>query len=373
MKEVLSNNQEKLSVEQIQDVKIEFEDFVADIVKKLKDREQEDQKQKLKEAIQNFQAYIQSVQELEEFAQYETYLTSIDINGIKAKCLKLQTSINENIGNLHFKQIEDKRAEFESFIQSIVTKLQSKAQMAADKIKQERRKKWDEANRNLRKTLDSVRTQITNRHPGKAFSQYIENIKRTCNQVEDWLQKSQKTIAVEELESKVIEVEATLKNFWSGLKQEIQVIEAEKQQQADKERKLTETRDNLLGFLDSIRQMCESEQIAETEYADKLSGLCNETEEWLKSEGISAESIQTKHEELQANVQEIKQSISKMKQEKEAEENLRQKAFDNMRNYIDEVQTKIATDVENDEFTRPHINMITESCEIVLEWVKKKL
>ncbi|XP_077967163.1 uncharacterized protein LOC120343174 isoform X2 [Styela clava] len=371
MKEVLSNNQEKLSVEQIQDVKIEFEDFVADIVKKLKDREQEDQKQKLKEAIQNFQAYIQSVQELEEFAQYETYLTSIDINGIKAKCLKLQTFINENIGNLHFKQIEDKRAEFESFIQSIVTKLQSKAQMAADKIKQERRKKWDEANRNLRKTLDSVRTQITNRHLGKDFSQYIENIKRTCNQVEDWLQKSQKTITVEELESKVIEVEATLKNFWSGLKQEIQVIEADKQQQANKERKLTETRHNLMGYLDSIRQMCESEQIAETEYADKLSGLCNETEEWLKSEGISAESIQTKHEELQATVQGIKQSISKMKQEKEAEENLRQKAFDNMWNYIDEVQTKIATDVENDEFTRPHINRITESCEIVLEWVKK--
>nr|XP_039268260.1 uncharacterized protein LOC120343192 [Styela clava] len=42
-----------------------------------------------------------------------------------------------------------------------------------------------------------------------------------------------------------------------------------------------------------------------------------------------------------------------------------------MCNYIDEVQTKIATDEENDEFTRPHINMITESCEIVLEWVKK--
>ncbi|XP_077966877.1 uncharacterized protein LOC144420913 [Styela clava] len=151
----------------------------------------------------------------------------------------------------------------------------------------------------------------------------------------------------------------------------ILVIEAEKQQQANKERKLTETRDNLMGYLDSIRQMCESEQIAETEYADKLSGLCNETEEWLKSEGISAESIQTKHEELQATVQEIKQSISKMKQEKEAEENLRQKAFDNMWNYIDEVQTKIATDVENDEFSRPHINRITESCEIVLEWVKK--
>ncbi|XP_077967348.1 uncharacterized protein LOC120342837 isoform X2 [Styela clava] len=371
MKEILSNNEEKLSVEQIQDVKIEFEDFVTDIVKKLKDRDEEDQKQKLEEAIQNFQSHIQSVKDLKEFAQYETYLTSTDISEINAKCISAQSFINENIGNLYIKQIEDKRAEFESFIQSIVTKLQSKAQMAAHKIKEEERKQWDEAHRNLRKLLDSVRTQITNRHLGEAFSQYIENIKHTCNEAEGWLQRSQKTITVEELESKVIEVETNLKTFWSGLKQEIQVIEAEKQQQANKERKLTETRDNLMGYLDSIRQMCESEQIAGTEYADKLSGLCSETEEWLKSEGISAESIQTKHEELQATVQEIKQSISKMKQEREAEENLRQKAFDNMWNYIDEVQTKIATDVENDEFTRPHINRITESCEIVLEWVKK--
>nr|XP_039268265.1 uncharacterized protein LOC120343196 [Styela clava] len=128
MKEILSNNEEKLSVEQIQDVKVEFDDFVASIVTKLKDRQQ-DQAQKLEEAIQNFQSYIQSVQELKEFDQYETYLTSTDINGIHAECIATQTFINENIENLHFKQIENKRAEFESFIQSFVTKLQKKAQV----------------------------------------------------------------------------------------------------------------------------------------------------------------------------------------------------------------------------------------------------
>nr|XP_039268238.1 centrosomal protein of 112 kDa-like [Styela clava] len=219
--------------------------------------------------------------------------------------------------------------------------------------------------------LDTVRTQITNRKLGEDFSQYIENIKRTCNEVEDWLQTSHKTITVEELESKIIEVEVTLKNLWCGLKQEIQAIEAEKEEQAKKERKLTEARDNLIKYLNSIRQMCESEQIAGTEYPDRLNALHNETVKWLQSEEISAESIQAEHERLQATVQEIKQSISKMKQKKEAEAILRQKAFDDLCKYIDEVQTKIATEEKNDEFTSPHINMITKSCEIVLEWVKK--
>ncbi|XP_077966875.1 uncharacterized protein LOC144420911 [Styela clava] len=127
-------------------------------------------------------------------------------------------------------------------------------EMAAHKIKQEVRKQWDEAN--LRKLLDSVRTQITNRNLGDVFSQYIEK-----------------------------------------MKSETTLIEAEKQQQENEDTKLTEARDNLIKYLDSIRQMCESEQIAGTEYEDTLNALCNETEEWLKSDLENAEWTRRQAEE----------------------------------------------------------------------------
>nr|XP_039267756.1 myosin heavy chain, striated muscle-like [Styela clava] len=198
-----------------------------------------------------------------------------------------------------------------------------------------------------------------------------KNVDDKCFELNKFLSTNQEDLDINHLKGKRLEFEKFVASMLKSLKQRHGAIGAGKQQQANKETKLTGDRDNLIKYLDSIRQMCESEQIAGTEYKDTLKALYNETQEWLQSEEISAESIQTKHEELQVTVQEIKQSMSQMKQKNEAEESLRQKAFDNMCNYIDEVQTKIATDEENDEFTRPHINRITESCEIVLEWVKK--
>ncbi|XP_077966880.1 uncharacterized protein LOC144420915 [Styela clava] len=349
-----------------------FRDHILSVQQHEADKEkQQEQQDELIKAINNFRQYIQSVQTHEAFAEYEKFMSSDDKIDVDDKCLRMNTFLSTNRKNLHIKQIEDKRTAFESFIQSVVTKLQRKAQMATYKIKQERRKQWDKANRNIRKLLNSVRTQITNRHLGAEFSQYIENIRRTCNEAEDWLQRYQKTITVEELESKYIEVKASLKNLRSGLKQEIQAIEAVKEEQAKEERKLTEARDNLVTSLASIRQMCASEQIAGTKYADTLNALCSETGEYLKSEEISVESVQSKHVELRDTVEEIKQSMSKMKQEKEAEANIRQKAFNDLCKYIDEVHKNIATEEENDESTRPHINMITNSCKTVLEWIKK--
>ncbi|XP_077966883.1 uncharacterized protein LOC144420916 [Styela clava] len=135
MNTFLSTNPETLDIQQIQDKRNEFADFVKSLKDSLKQKykvykeKQQEKQNELNKAIMNFQQYIQSVQTFEAFAEFEKFLSSEEKQDVNDRCLRINTFLITNRESLDINQVKEKRLKFENFVASMLKSLKQKSQV----------------------------------------------------------------------------------------------------------------------------------------------------------------------------------------------------------------------------------------------------